>query len=91
MFWDLINFAMIGLLLGVLVRFVVATDRNRPPVAIFVTIIPGMIGSLLGGIASWYIWPAENGQFLIGGVLTAIVGGVIAVMLAVAVLRRSIG
>jgi hypothetical protein len=85
---DLTNFTMIGLLLGVLIRFFVATDRDGPAVPLLATVAPGIVGALLGGMAAWYFWPTGIGQFHIGGVGTAILGGVVAILLALAVLRH---
>jgi uncharacterized membrane protein YeaQ/YmgE (transglycosylase-associated protein family) len=86
--WDLIVFALIGLLTGAAAR---VWYPGREAQRILGTILLGMAGSLLGGLISWGVWPAVDGQLTAGALLTSLVGAVLVVVAwAVVAYARSI-
>jgi uncharacterized membrane protein YeaQ/YmgE (transglycosylase-associated protein family) len=86
--WDLIVFALIGLLTGAAAR---VWYPGREAQRILGTMVLGMAGSLLGGLISWALWPAVDGQLSAGALLTSLLGAVLAVVVwAVVAYARSI-
>jgi uncharacterized membrane protein YeaQ/YmgE (transglycosylase-associated protein family) len=75
---DLIVFALIGLLTGAAAR---VCYPGREPMKIIGTMALGMGGSLLGGLISWAVWSAVDGQLYPAALLTSFVGGVLSVVL----------
>ena len=67
-------FILIGLIAGALARLIMP---GRDPMGIFATILLGIVGSVLGGLVSWAIWPAERGTFPRAGLLLSILGAII--------------
>ena len=67
---------IIGLIAGALARLIMP---GRDPMGIVMTIILGIVGSLLGGLVSWAIWGADtrDGGFRPAGLLLSIVGAII--------------
>lgn len=72
--WDLVVFAVIGLLAGAAARL---WYPGREPMKILGTLVLGMGGSLLGGLISWAIWPAVEGRLFFGALLTSLLGAVV--------------
>ena len=71
--WDLIVFAVIGLLAGAAARLLYP---GREPMKIIGTMLLGLGGSMIGGLISWTMWPAVNGQLSFGAFLTSLLGAV---------------
>ena len=67
---------IIGLIAGALARLIMP---GRDPMGIIMTIILGIVGSILGGLVSWAIWGAETegGGFRPAGLLLSILGAII--------------
>lgn len=76
--WDLIVFALIGLLAGAAARLGYPGREHRKVLA---TLLLGMAGSLLGGLLSWAMWPAVDGQLHLGALLTSLLGAVLVLVL----------
>jgi len=87
MFWNLVVFALIGLLTGAAARLFYP---GRQPTRILGTMVLGMVGSLLGGLLSWAFWPEADGQFSSAALLMSFVGAVFVVVFwaSVAYARR---
>jgi uncharacterized membrane protein YeaQ/YmgE (transglycosylase-associated protein family) len=71
MLWDLVVFALIGLLAGAAARLFYP---RREPMKVLGTLVLGMVGSLLGGLISWAFWPPVDGVFNGGALLTSLTG-----------------
>jgi uncharacterized membrane protein YeaQ/YmgE (transglycosylase-associated protein family) len=67
---------IIGLIAGALARLIMP---GRDPMGIIMTIILGIVGSILGGLVSWAIWGADtrDGGFRPAGLLLSILGAII--------------
>jgi uncharacterized membrane protein YeaQ/YmgE (transglycosylase-associated protein family) len=67
---------IVGLIAGALARLIMP---GRDPMGIVMTIILGIVGSILGGLVSWAIWGADtDGRgFRPAGLLLSIVGAII--------------
>jgi len=77
MFWNLVVFALIGVFTGAAARLFYP---GRRPSRILGTMLLGMVGSVLGGLLSWVIWPEVNGQFSTGALLMSFIGAVLVVL-----------
>jgi len=87
MWWNVVVFALIGVLAGAAARMWYSGQR---PLRILVTMLLGMIGAVLGGLLSWTVWPAVEGQLSMGGLLTSFLGAVLVlVMSAIVAYARS--
>ena len=71
---SLIAWLIVGLIAGALARLIMP---GRDPMGIFMTIILGIVGSIVGGLVSWAIWPAERGDFPRAGLLLSILGAIV--------------
>ncbi len=76
--WNLIVFAVIGLLTGAAARLAYPGRRSTH---ILGTMLIGIIGAMLGGMFSWIWWPAVAGEFQTGNLILSVVGAMIAIML----------
>ena len=65
---------IIGLIAGALARLIMP---GRDPMGIVMTIILGIVGSILGGLVSWAIWGTETGRIQPAGLLLSILGAII--------------
>ena len=84
-FWDLIGALVIGLLVGLLARFLVP---GRDPMGCIGTSLLGVAGAFVGGIISRFIWGAPARiHFAYPGFLISL-GGAILVLLVVRAVRR---
>jgi uncharacterized membrane protein YeaQ/YmgE (transglycosylase-associated protein family) len=86
--WDLVVFALIGLLAGAAARlFYPAREPNK----VMGTLLLGMAGSVIAGLISWAVWPAFNGQLYLWALLTSLVGAALLLVLwpCVAYVRSS--
>ena len=77
---SLIWFIIIGLIAGALARLIMP---GRDPMGIFMTIILGIVGSILGGLVSWAIWGTDraDGGFRPAGLLLSILGAIVVLWL----------
>jgi uncharacterized membrane protein YeaQ/YmgE (transglycosylase-associated protein family) len=76
--WDLIVFAVIGLLTGAACR---VCYTGREPRSILGTMLLGVAGGLL----SWGVWPAADGRLRAGALLTSLLGAVLVIVVSVVV------
>jgi uncharacterized membrane protein YeaQ/YmgE (transglycosylase-associated protein family) len=65
---------IIGLIAGALARLIMP---GRDPMGIVMTIILGIVGSILGGLVSWAIWGTETGRIQPAGLVLSILGAII--------------
>jgi uncharacterized membrane protein YeaQ/YmgE (transglycosylase-associated protein family) len=71
--WNLVVFAVIGLLAGTAARLLYP---GRQPLHVLGTMVLGMVGAVVGGMISWAIWPAVEDQMHSGNFFLAILGAV---------------
>ena len=69
--WNLLVFAVIGLLTGAAARLLYPGRRSSQVLG---TILVGIIGALVGGMFSWNYWPASENQFDAGNLLLSTLG-----------------
>jgi uncharacterized membrane protein YeaQ/YmgE (transglycosylase-associated protein family) len=85
---DLLVFAVIGLLAGAAARL---WYPGRQPFQILGTLLFGAVGAVLGGVLSWSIWPAVDGNLYSGALLMSLAGAALTlVVVAVVTYGRSI-
>jgi uncharacterized membrane protein YeaQ/YmgE (transglycosylase-associated protein family) len=77
MWWNLLIFAVIGLVAGAAAR---VFYPDRQPLRILITMLHGMVGSVLGGLISWVFWPEADGQFASGALVMSSLGAVLALL-----------
>ena len=65
---------IIGLIAGALARLIMP---GRDAMGIIATILLGIVGSIIGGLVSWAIWPAERNGIPRAGLLLSILGAII--------------
>ena len=66
---------IIGLIAGALARLIMP---GRDPMGIIATILLGIVGSILGGLVSWAIWPAERASGVPrAGLILSIIGAIV--------------
>jgi uncharacterized membrane protein YeaQ/YmgE (transglycosylase-associated protein family) len=75
--WDLLVFALIGMLVGTAARLLYP---GRQPLRILTTLVIGMLGALGGWVVSWSLWPMEEDQYHSGNLLLAMLGALIAIV-----------
>ena len=75
--WNLLVFAVIGLLAGAAARLLYP---GRQLTHILGTMLLGMIGAVLGGMISWSLWPAVDGEFQTGNLVLSFIGAVIPIV-----------
>ena len=86
---NLVIFVLIGLFAGAAARLFYP---GRQPLRILGTLVLGIAGSLVGGLSSWAIWQAVDGDIHYGALLMSAVGAVVGLVLwAVAAYWRSLG
>jgi uncharacterized membrane protein YeaQ/YmgE (transglycosylase-associated protein family) len=86
--WDLVVFAVIGLLAGAAARLFYP---GREPMKVLGTMLLGAAGSVLGGLLSWAVWPGVEGQLPFAALLTSLLGAVLVLILsAIVIYGRSI-
>ena len=76
--WNLVVFAVIGLLAGAAARLLYP---GRRPTRILGTMILGMIGAVGGGMISWSRWPNVAAEFHSGNLILSILGAMIVIVL----------
>ncbi len=74
--WNLLVFAVIGLLTGAAARLLYP---GRQPTHALGTMLLGMIGALLGGMLSWAWWPAVDAEFHTGNLVLSLLGAMFAI------------
>ena len=65
---------IIGLVAGALARLVMP---GRDPMGIIATIVLGIVGSLLGGLLSTFIWGTDERGFQPAGLLLSLIGAIV--------------
>jgi uncharacterized membrane protein YeaQ/YmgE (transglycosylase-associated protein family) len=66
---------IIGLIAGALARLIMP---GRDPMGIIATILLGIVGSILGGLVSWAIWPNERVSGIPrAGLILSIIGAIV--------------
>lgn len=65
---------IIGLVAGALARLIMP---GRDPMGLLATCILGIVGSLLGGFISLYIWRTDQAGFQPAGLLMSLVGAIV--------------
>jgi uncharacterized membrane protein YeaQ/YmgE (transglycosylase-associated protein family) len=84
-FWDLIGALIIGLLVGLVARFLLP---GRDPMGCLATSLIGVAGGFVGGLVSRAIWGAPApGKYAHPGFLVSLVGAIL-VLLLVRAFRR---
>lgn len=84
--WNVVVFAVIGLLAGTAARMFYP---GRQPLRIVGTMLLGVVGAVAGGMISWLTWPLVEGEFHSGSLLMSLLGaGVVIVAGAVVVYSR---
>jgi uncharacterized membrane protein YeaQ/YmgE (transglycosylase-associated protein family) len=85
MILDIIAWVVIGLIVGLLARFLVP---GRDPMGCLATSILGIVGAFLGGFISRLLFPpAPTDEYVRPGFLVSLVGAII-VLLIYRMLRR---
>jgi uncharacterized membrane protein YeaQ/YmgE (transglycosylase-associated protein family) len=74
MLWNLVVFALIGVLTGAAARLFYP---GREGGQILATLVFGTVGAVLGGLLSWAVWPEVDGQFSSGALLVSFLGAVL--------------
>ena len=70
---------IIGLIAGALARLLLP---GKDPMGIIMTMILGIIGSIVGGLVSWAIWGTRaGGGFEPAGLLLSIIGAIIVLLI----------
>jgi uncharacterized membrane protein YeaQ/YmgE (transglycosylase-associated protein family) len=80
--WNLIIFAVIGLLAGTAARLFYP---GRRPTRILATMTIGLVGAVGGGMISWIWWPFVDGEFHSGNLIISILAAAIAIVLGAGV------
>jgi uncharacterized membrane protein YeaQ/YmgE (transglycosylase-associated protein family) len=81
--FHIIGWAIFGLIVGAIARFLVP---GKQPMTWLMTILLGVVGSLLGGGIAWLIWGNPEGTYSPGGWIMSIVGAIIVVLIYVRVI-----
>lgn len=85
-FLDLIGALVIGLIVGLLARFLVP---GRDPMGCIGTTLIGVGGAFVGGLISRAIWGApERGEWVHPGFLISLVGAILVLILFRVIRRR---
>jgi uncharacterized membrane protein YeaQ/YmgE (transglycosylase-associated protein family) len=64
---------IVGLVVGALARFLLP---GRDPMGLIATMILGIVGSLIGGVISSFIWRTDTG-FHAGGFIMSLLGAIL--------------
>jgi uncharacterized membrane protein YeaQ/YmgE (transglycosylase-associated protein family) len=85
--WSIITWAVFGLIVGAIAR---AIYPGRQPMGILMTMVLGIVGSLIGGFISWGLGfaDAEGGPFQGAGWIMSLIGAVIVVWLGLFMSKR---
>jgi len=74
--WNLLVFAVIGLVIGGAARLLYPERRFTHVAG---TMLIGIVGAVLGGMFSWILWPDVEGEFHTGNLAISVVGATIAI------------
>jgi uncharacterized membrane protein YeaQ/YmgE (transglycosylase-associated protein family) len=75
--WSIITWAVFGLVIGAIARFLYPGEQ---PMSLLMTMVLGVVGSLLGGFVSWMFgFDPEAGPFQGAGWIMSILGALIVV------------
>jgi uncharacterized membrane protein YeaQ/YmgE (transglycosylase-associated protein family) len=86
---SIISWAVFGLVIGVIARFLYP---GRQPMSLIATMLLGIAGSLVGGLISWaFGFRPEEGAFRGAGWIMSIIGALIVVWGALYVRARKTG
>lgn len=79
---------IVGLIAGALARLIMP---GRDAMSWFMTMLLGIVGSVLGGLVSWAIWGAETPEtgFRPAGLLLSIIGAILVLGIWRMIGRRS--
>jgi len=76
-------FAVLGLLVGAAARILYP---RRQPLHVLGTMALGVIGGILGGVASWAGWPEVENQFQSANLIFSVVGAMAVITTAVGII-----
>jgi uncharacterized membrane protein YeaQ/YmgE (transglycosylase-associated protein family) len=83
----IISWAVFGLIVGAVARFLYP---GRQPMGLLMTMVLGIVGSLVGGMIAWaFGFRPEDGAFAGAGWIMSIVGAIIVVWAGLAMSDRS--
>ena len=86
---NLVVFAALGLFVGAAARILYP---RRQPSHILGTMALGVIGGILGGVASWAGWPEVENQFQSANLIISVVGAMAAITIGATIIyARGIG
>lgn len=78
--WSIITWAVFGLVVGAIARFLYP---GRQPMSLLMTMVLGIVGSLVGGLVSWLFgFDPQDGPFQGAGWIMSLLGALIVVWLA---------
>jgi uncharacterized membrane protein YeaQ/YmgE (transglycosylase-associated protein family) len=84
--WSIITWALFGLVVGAIARLLFP---GRQTMSVAMTMVLGIVGSLIGGFISWLFgFDPQDGPFQGAGWIMSIAGALIAVWIALAMGRR---
>jgi uncharacterized membrane protein YeaQ/YmgE (transglycosylase-associated protein family) len=84
---SIITWAVFGLVVGAIARLMYP---GRQPMSMLMTMILGVVGSLVGGFISWaFGFDPEDGPFQGAGWIMSIIGAVLVVWVALYAMSRS--
>jgi uncharacterized membrane protein YeaQ/YmgE (transglycosylase-associated protein family) len=79
MLLDIIGWIVIGLIVGLIARFLVP---GRDPMGCLATSILGIVGSIVGGFVSRLIWPAPPGEgYVRPGFIISLIGAIVVLLI----------
>ncbi len=84
--FGILGWLVIGLIAGALARLIIP---GRQPMGMLMTMVLGVIGSLVGGFISWTFTGGPDEPYAPAGFLMSVVGAVIVLGLYVAYARRT--
>ena len=81
----IVSWAIFGLIAGAIARLLVP---GRQPMGLLLTMVLGIIGSLVGGFVSWIFFGSPDTAFEPSGWIMSIIGAVIVLLLYGFLARR---
>jgi uncharacterized membrane protein YeaQ/YmgE (transglycosylase-associated protein family) len=81
-------FLIVGLIAGALARLIMP---GRDSMSLLMTMLLGVVGSVIGGLVSWAIWGADTAGtgFRPAGILLSIIGAIVVLWVWRMIGRRS--
>ena len=81
-------FLIVGLIAGALARLIMP---GRDSMSLLMTMLLGIVGSVIGGLVSWAIWGADTAGtgFRPAGILLSIIGAIVVLWVWRMIGRRS--